>query len=333
MREVGTLRSQHSGQRTVWTFRKAPAPEEFWYDWDSTIVDRDALGRITSKREIWTNFAWYSDSVTWAADGSPSQWITRSGGGWTDLMEVHTPQWSDGRLIQDDVLTVTEGATTTPDTTFWRLSCSWIEDSLLRGCTTRIKSTNTTLRTYRRPFDSLVVHRTEGRRPYRLDTHLDGLFIGLTLWDDQGRKVTQRSLDSIGNFRSLSVDSTQYGDLPWPIKTSYGYGSASTLFDDIPLDEISTLRWDLDPEVLGVSRRKPSSTVRVFNANGQLQVETHATVSGTVLILDPAGRERARTILREGRATVSLPEQGGVWLWRLTDRDGQAMDQGRIAIP
>lgn len=334
LREVGTLRSQHAGRRSLWVFERDPAPEGFHFDWDSTTVDRDAKGRIVNRREVWTDFAWNSDSILWGLDDTPSRWITRSGGGWTDLEETHSPTWSAGRLIRDEVLTVTEGLSANPDTTIWSVSCSWIEDSLLRGCTTTgIRSTDATRRTYRRRFDSLVIVRDEARRARRLESFLDGRFQELTLWDAQGREVSRRTLDGDLRFLRLSIDSSQFGDLPWPIRSEYRSGNASTLFDTVSLGDVTTYQWELDPEGVGASRRKSSSGVRVHLASGRLHLAALAASSGTLQLFDPAGRERARTSLRGGSASLALPEHGGVWFWRLTNRDGHAMDQGRIAIP
>jgi hypothetical protein len=334
LREVGTLRSQHSARRSLWVFERDPVPEGFHFDWDSTIVDRDAKGRIIHKREVWTDFAWTSDSILWGADDTPSRWITRSGGGWGDMVETHSPTWSAGRLIGDEVLTVTSGMSGTPDSTNWSVSCSWIEDSLLRGCTTtRIRSTDTTVHEDRRGFDSLAVIRDEARRPRRLESFLGGRFQELTLWDIQGRKVSRRTLVGDEPFQRLSMDSSQFGDLPWPIRSEYRSGYVSTLFDTASLSDVTTYQWELDPKDVGVSRRVPSNPVRVFLDGSRLHVAAHGSVSGTVQILDPAGRTRERTPLRDGRASVVLPKNGGVWIWRLTDADDREIQRGRIAIP
>jgi len=334
LREVGQLRSQHSGRRSLWVFERDPAPEGFHFDWDSTLVDRDEKGRIVSKREVWTDFAWYSDSITWSRDGSPSEWITRSGGGWSDLVEIHVPKWSAGRLVQDEIHSITNTRTEAPDTTHWSVSCSWIEDSLLRGCSTTIlRSSDTTQPTYRRRFDSLVVVRDDARRPRRLEVFLDGRFKELVLWDIQGREVSQRTLDGDIRFQSLSTDSSQFRILPWPVRSEYGYGPAATLFDAIAVDEITTFDWRFESEGLGVSRRKPSSGVRYFLEDGLLRLQLPSASSGTMQLFDPAGRERARTSLRDGSASLALPNHGGVWLWRLTDSEGRETDQGRITLP
>lgn len=333
LRENGTLRSQHSGRRSIWVYSRDPIPEGFRYDWDSVVVERDEVGRITSKREVWTDFAWYSDSIAWGADGSPSLWITRSGGAWTEQTESHRPTWSKGRLVGDEVRTIEEVSSGIPDTTEWKVTCSWVEDTLLRNCTSKLLSTRASRPSERRRFDSLVVLRDGKRRPRRLESRLNRLFQMLVQWDSLGRMVSQRSLDSNGLFVSLSVDSMHYGDLPWPVRFEYGYAPASTLFDGIALDDVSTIRWDLDPELLGISGRMEVRGIRVVVAGDRLRLAAASVSSGTVRLFDPAGRERTRTPLRGGRAELDLPRFAGVWLWRLEDGKGNNIGQGRISVP
>lgn len=332
LREVGALHRETTGPRTIWRYALDPAPEGFRTDWDSSILERDGKGRITSVHDVWTGFAWESDSIAWAADGSPSRWTTSTGEGWGDLVETHEPTWKAGRLVRDEVLSIRRNMGPIPDSTTWTIACTWIDDSLLRGCTSSVRASNTSTSTSRRTFDSLAVVRDGSGRARRLELFKAGRFDQLTLWDDQGRTLSRRDLYG-ETLPALSVDSSEYGELPWPVRLEHRYGDAATLFDTPELQDVATLDWQLDPVDLAVSPRARSASIAVSRAGSHLRAEAPAGTTGTFRLLDPAGRERSRAPLRNGRATLEAPGHGGVWIWRLEDREGGEIGRGRIAIP
>jgi len=332
LRETGVLRREDAGTLTRWIYKVVPPPRDFRMDWDSAIVQRDAIGRFTSRRNVWTDFAWESDSVAWGPDGNPSRWITSSGGGWTEKTELHVPTWRKGRLVRDEILLLEPTDFNGTDSLTRIITCDWIDDTLLRGCTSVRHASDASTVYSLRLFDSLVVVRDETARARRREMFSGGKTVDLILWDAQGRKVSNRDLSGT-TYPSLAFDSSTYAALPWPVHLEYRYGSATTAFELPPVQDHTTIDWQLDPVELAVSPRARPASIAVTRVGTRLRAEAPAGTSGTFRLLDPAGRERSRAPLRDGRAALDAPGQGGVWIWRLEDRDGREIGRGGIAIP